>query len=190
MTKTQELTMNDLQEFLDAHSYEDQLKILLIHSEKNRKIIEIRRKKQMDNNDEFELEKKDISEQFTEFLRTKGIKAKFRLAFANMKESAYQQHLKDKNEFEERKTKSIEENKDFVEFIHTKGIKAKFHLVIENIKKGARESREKTKKQIDASKHDVHKEIIQTSSDLEKEFNAFLKAKGLDEKYIVVITEE
>ena len=141
MSKLQELTMNDLQEFLDAHSYEDQLKILLIHSEKNRKNIEFRRKKQMDSNDEFELEKKDISEQFAEFLRTKGIKTKF-------------------------------------------------HLVIENIKKGARESREKAKKQIDASKHDVHKEIIQIQSDLEKEFNAFLKAKGLDKKYIVVITEE
>ena len=88
---------------------------------------------------------KEVNEQFQEFLQTKGIKAKFKLAFENMKENTKSQHEQDVKQFNEIKQKSIEENKDFVEFLHTKGIKAKINLVIENIKKGAREANANTK---------------------------------------------
>ena len=71
---------------------------------------------------------KEMNDQFKEFLQTKGIKAKFKLAFENMKESTQQQHEKDVKSFNEIKQKSIEENKDFVEFLHTKGLKAKINL--------------------------------------------------------------
>lgn len=135
---------------------------------------------------------KEVSVQFEEFLKTKGIKAKFKLAFENMKESARVQHEKDVKQFNEIKAKSAEENKDFVEFLHTKGIKAKAKLVIENIKKGARESREKTKEQI-AKANELgrvnHKVNNYSASDLSKEFNEFLKQKGLSEKFVLTIEE-
>ena len=86
-------------------------------------------------------EVKELNEQFVEFLHTKGIKAKFKLAFSNMKESAKEQHKKDVESFNEVKAKSIEENREFYEFLHTKGFKAKVKLVIENIKKGAQEAK-------------------------------------------------
>ena len=41
-------------------------------------------------------EVKELNEQFVEFLHTKGIKAKFKLAFTNMKESTKVQHQKDR----------------------------------------------------------------------------------------------
>lgn len=134
---------------------------------------------------------KEVSEQFSEFLKTKGIKAKFKLAFENMKESARLQHEKDVKQFNEIKAKSEEENKDFVEFLHTKGIKAKAKLVIENIKKGARESKEKTKEQIAKVKElgKVNKPVTYSASDLSKEFNEFLKQKELNEKFVVTIEE-
>ena len=140
---------------------------------------------------------KELNEQFTEFLKTKGIKAKFSLAFENIKESAKAQHQKDVENFNAIKERSIEENKDFYEFLKTKGIKAKFKLVVENIKKGARESREKTKAQIEKSKklgqpnlnvNPVKKAY--TADELTKEFNEFLKMKGLDSKYTVSVVEE
>lgn len=95
---------------------------------------------------------KEVNEQFQEFLQTKGIKAKFKLAFENMKENTKLQHEQDVKQFNEIKQKSIEENKDFVEFLHTKGLKAKINLVIANIKKGAREANANTKAQIEKSK--------------------------------------
>ena len=134
-------------------------------------------------------EVKDVNDQFVEFLKTKGIKAKFKLAFNNMKESTKAQHEKDIKQFNEVKTKSIEENKEFYEFLHTKGLKAKVKLVIENIKKGAKESREKTKEQITKSRQLGNPNKTVTASDLNKEFNEFLKQKGLDSKYTVVIEE-
>ena len=93
-----------------------------------------------------ELEVKEVNElneQFMEFLKTKGIKAKFKLAFSNMKESAKHQHEIDVQNFNEVKAASIENNKEFYEFLHTKGFKAKVKLVIENIKKGAKEAKSK-----------------------------------------------
>ena len=91
---------------------------------------------------QIEKELLELNEQFSKFLKTKGIKAKFKLAFDNMKESMHNQHIKDVEQINA--IKESEENKQFIEFIHTKGIKAKFKLVIENIKKGAKESRAKT----------------------------------------------
>lgn len=130
---------------------------------------------------------KEMNDQFKEFLQTKGIKAKFKLAFENMKESTQQQHEKDVKSFNEIKQKSIEENKDFVEFLHTKGLKAKIKLVIENIKKGAREVNDKTKAQIEASKKLSTSDY--SADALTREFKEFLKQKGLDSKYIVTIEE-
>ena len=42
-------TIDDLNEFLSAKTYAEQFEILLKHSQKNQKIIEIRRKKKMEN---------------------------------------------------------------------------------------------------------------------------------------------
>lgn len=141
-------------------------------------------------NEELETEVKDVNDQFVEFLKTKGIKAKFKLAFENMKESTKAQHERDVKNFNEVKKKSAEENKEFVEFLHTKGFKAKVKLVIENIKKGAKESRQKVKEQIEASKYNHTPGVkVVNANDLNKEFNDFLKQKGLDGKYKVVIEE-
>ena len=132
---------------------------------------------------------KKLNDEFVQFLKTKGIKAKVNLVIENMKESTKLQHEKDVKAFNEVKAKSIEENKDFVEFLKTKGLKAKFKLVVENMKKGAKESRAKVKEQIEASKHINTPKVI-TTDDLSKEFNNFLKSKGLDGKYTVVIEEK
>lgn len=140
-------------------------------------------------NQEMENEVKSVNEQFVEFLNTKGISAKFKLAFSNMKESAEAQHQADVKAFNEVKEKSKEENKEFVEFLQTKGLKAKVKLVIENIKKGAKEQSQKTKEQIEAAKHGYNPNSKVTAVDLNKEFNEFLKQKGLDKKYTVIIEE-
>lgn len=144
---------------------------------------------------EREAEIKELNEQFGNFLHTKGISAKFKLAFADMASAKDAQHEADKANFEAVKAKSAEENKDFVEFLHTKGFKAKVNLVVENIKKGAAESKEKTAEQIAQAKAGVVTAPVQvgvpyTADQLSAEFNAFLKAKGLDGKYTVVVTEE
>lgn len=128
-----------------------------------------------------------LNKEFKEFLETKGIKAKFQIVVNNIKESVKEQHEKDVKSFNEIKQKSIEENKDFVEFLHTKGLKAKVKLVIENIKKGARESNEKVKAQIAATKGVNYSPT--SVEDLNKEFDSFLKQKGLDDKYNVIIEE-
>ena len=138
---------------------------------------------------QLENEVKDVNYQFVEFLHTKGIKAKFKLVFENMKESAKAQHEKDVAQFNEVKRRSAEENKEFVEFLHTKGFKAKVKLVIENIKMDAKESRAKTKEAIEKSKQLANPYRSYTASDLSSEFNAFLKSKGLDTKYTVTIEE-
>ena len=130
---------------------------------------------------------KELTNQFDEFLKTKGIKAKFKLAFENMKESTKAQHEQDVKNFNQIKEQSIEDNKEFYEFLHTKGLKAKIKLVIENIKKGAQESREKTKEQIAKSKELGNPNRVISEEQMSKEFNAFLKQKGLDKKYIVTI---
>lgn len=153
---------------------------------------------------EIEREMQAVNEQFGEFLRTKGIAAKFKLAFGNMSESAHRQHEADVANFEAVKAQSAEDNKEFAEFLHTKGVKAKFKLVVENIKKGANAAPQDTAAQI-AKVHAQTQEAIArtdaygkpsavpaayTAEYLAAKFNAFLKAKGLDSQYTVVITEE
>lgn len=63
----------EFQEFLTATG-DEQWKILLAHAEKNKKIIQIRRTKTMNeqyNDHHYE----EISKQFEEFCHTKGLKA-------------------------------------------------------------------------------------------------------------------
>lgn len=162
----------------------------------------------MDNNinsqQEMEQEMLELNQQFSAFLHTKGIAAKFKLAFNNMSESAKKQHAADVAEFEAVKAKSAEDNKEFAEFLRTKGIKAKYKLVVENIKKGAKAAPQNTAAQIAKVQAQTQAAVAkanalgkpQTASadisaaTLEDEFNAFLKSKGLDGKYTVSVTEE
>lgn len=183
------ITEKDFQDFLSATG-EEQLRILLAHSERNKKFIQIRRTKTMEQYNDHHYE--EISKQFEEFCHTKGIAAKFKVAFANMAENTRKQNEADKAQLEEVKRQSAENNAEFTEFLHTKGIKAKVKLVIENIKKGAKESNERVRKQIAEAKHGVpHVAARSYSADeLSREFNAFLKAKGLDGKYAVEVADE
>lgn len=98
----------------------------------------------------------------------------------------------------------LELNEQFSEFLKTKGIIAKFKLVIENIKKGASTQSTKTAEQIAKVKAQTQANIkkansysgqnintsLVTAEMLAEEFNSFLKSKGLDAKYSVIITEE
>ncbi|MGN0492116.1 MAG: hypothetical protein ACI4F7_00570 [Acutalibacteraceae bacterium] len=155
---------------------------------------------------DIEQEMLELNRQFGEFLHTKGIGAKFKVAFENMGQSAHQQHEADKANFEAVKAQSAEDNKEFVEFLHTKGVKAKYNLVVENIKSGAKAAPHNTAAQI-AKIHAQTQEAVAranahvnphikaehesyTAASLADEFNAFLKSKGLDGKYTVSITEE
>ena len=162
----------------------------------------------MNNNvktqNEIEKEMTELNAQFSEFLHTRGIKAKFRLAFNNMSESTKKQHEADVAEFEAIKAKSAEDNKDFAEFLRTKGIKAKYKLVVENIKKGISAAPANTAEQIAKVKAQTNEAIANanayarptvtareiTAENLEKEFNSFLISKGLGGKYTVTVTEE
>ena len=153
---------------------------------------------------EIEQEMCELNDQFAAFLHTKGIAAKFKLAFNNMSESAKQQHAADVAEYEAVKAKSAEDNKEFAEFLRTKGIKAKYKLVIENIKKGAKAAPANTSAQIAKTKAETQAAVARagamgkaasaatqvSATILEEEFNAFLKSKGLDGKYTVSVTEE
>ena len=87
-------------------------------------------------NEEEVKEVNDLNSQFVDFLNTKGIKAKFKLAFANMKESAKKQHEIDKENFEAVKADSkerFEEAKkvdpDFQEFKDAEGLKEKGYAI-------------------------------------------------------------
>ena len=152
---------------------------------------------------EIEQEMLELNEQFSAFLHTKGIAAKFKLAFNNMGESARKQHATDVAEFEAVKAQSAEDNKEFAEFLRTKGIKAKYKLVVENIKKGTKAAPANTAAQIAKVRTETREAIEranvigkkQPATDinaetLEAEFNAFLKSKGLYGKYTVSVTEE
>lgn len=151
---------------------------------------------------EIQQEMMELNDQFSAFLHTKGIVAKFKFAFDNMAESTRKQHQADVAKFEEVKAQSAEQNKEFVEFLHTKGIGAKFRLVVENIKKGAQNARQNTAKQIAKVQAQTQANIAKsrahvapttqtyTAESLAKEFNEFLKMKGLDDKYKVEISEE
>ena len=143
---------------------------------------------EQDNDHHYE----EISKQFEEFCHTKGIVAKFKVAFAQMAENTRKQKEADKARLEEVKRQSAEANPEFTELLHTKGFKAKVKLIIENIKKGAKESNERVRKQIEQAKHGIPQVEVHsyTADELSREFNAFLKAKGLDGKYVVEVTEE
>ncbi|MBD5443377.1 MAG: hypothetical protein HDR34_08285 [Treponema sp.] len=146
-----------------------------------------------------EMMEQEISRQFEEFCRTKGITAKFKVAFANMAENTRRQKEADKANFEEVKRKSAEENPEFTEFLRTKGLKAKMRLVVENIKKGAQEAPQKTAAAVKKSSARAKTSVGvygkdaplagYSADELSREFNAFLKAKGLDGTYTVEVTE-
>ena len=193
--------IDDLNEFLSAKTYAEQLEILLKHSQKNQKIIEIRRKKKMENyNADYAVSQEEITKQFEEFCHTKGIVAKFKVAFEQMGENASRQKEQDKANIEA--VKNSEENKEFREFLHAKGFKAKCRLVIENIKRGAANANADTARKLDElhaktqanlRAHNVNpsaKPAEYSAEQLAAEFNAFLKERGLDEKYAVQIVEE
>ena len=195
------LTMDDFMEFLSARSYEKQLAILLVHSQKNQENIQKRRAKIMENyNADYAVSQQEIAEQFEEFCKTKGIVAKFRLAFEQMGENAHRQHEQDKANIEA--AKNSEENKEFREFIHTKGFKTKCRFVIESIKRGAANANADTARKLDElhaktqasiNAHSANggaKPAEYSAEQLAAEFNAFLKERGLDDKYAVQIVEE
>lgn len=201
------ITEEEFRSFLRAETYEERMSLLIAHSIKNQRKIQFRRSNEMNtqykSQEETEKEMLELNAQFSEFLRTKGIAAKFRLAFANMGESAAKQHEEDKASFEEIKRQSAEENKEFTEFLHAKGVKAKFRLVVENIRKNSKNAPQNTAAQIakataaaaaniphyDGYGHPV-KDQTASAQTLAEEFQAFLKEKGLDTKYSVEITEE
>ena len=154
---------------------------------------------------EIEQEMLDLNKQFSEFLHTKGIAAKFKLAFDDMKQSTQKQHETDVAQWNAVKAQSAEENKEFVEFLHTKGMKAKYNLVLENVKQGAKEAPAKTAAQIAKTRVQTQEAVARANAignpkatvtskvaapTLEDEFNAFLKSKGLDGKYTVTVTEK
>jgi hypothetical protein len=66
--------------------------------------------------------------EFSAFLKTKGIKAKFSLAFAAMHEEACLQQQKDLAAFEARKQLSREENKAFDGFFAHPGLQSKMSV--------------------------------------------------------------
>ena len=153
---------------------------------------------QVKTQDQIEQEMLELNKQFGEFLHTKGITAKFKLAFSNMGDSARKQHEADKAQYEAVKAQSAEENAEFVEFLHTKGLKAKFNLVVENIKKGAETAPQRTAESIAKAKAQAHAPVNPyagvhaahehyTAESLSREFNEFLKMKGLDTQYTVEI---
>ncbi|MDE7439316.1 MAG: hypothetical protein K2N23_02265 [Clostridia bacterium] len=211
--KTSGLTEKDLQKFLSATGSE-QWKILLAHAERNKKIIQIRRIKKMEQNNTQSYE--EISKQFEEFCHTKGIAAKFKVAFGNMAENARKQREADKAKLEEVKRQSAEANPEFTELLHTKGFKAKVQLIIANLKKGIKEVPAKTAAAVDGISAQTKANIARaqesvyrttagyggnpygakikdaseySAEELAREFNAFLKSKGL-ENYTVEVTGE
>lgn len=125
----------------------------------------------------------ELNNQFKQFLKTKGIKAKFKVAVEGLKENTKKQHEVDKANFEEVKAKSYEDNKQFVEFLKTKGLKAKIKLVINNIKEGAKNAR------VDVHKVNVPTQPKVNVQTLTNDFEGYLKSKGLDNKYKVTIEE-
>ncbi|MDE7107258.1 MAG: hypothetical protein K2O39_02955 [Clostridiales bacterium] len=206
------ITEKDFQEFLSATG-EEQFRILLSHAERNKKIIQLRRIKNMNeqyNDHHYE----EISKQFEEFCHTKGIAAKFKVAFAQMAENTRKQKEADKAQLEEVKRQSAEANPEFTELLHTKGFKAKVQLIIANLKKGIKEAPHKTAAAVDGISAQTKANIAKaqasvyrttagygavggtkvtdaseySADDLAREFNEFLKAKGLDGKYAVEVT--
>ena len=151
-------------------------------------------------NGDYAVSQEEITKQFEEFCHTKGIVAKFKVAFEQMGENARRQHEQDKANIEA--VKNSEENKEFKEFLHTKGFKAKCRFVIESIKRGAKNANADTAKKLDElhakTQASIHAHSVTpgaktteySAEQLAAEFNAFLKERGLDEKYAVQIVEE
>lgn len=159
-----------------------------------------------------------ISKQFEEFCHTKGIAAKFKVAFGNMAENTRKQKAADNAQFEEVKRQSAEANPEFTEFLHTKGLKAKVKLIVANLKKGCQEAPHKTAVAVDGISAQTKANIAKaqagvyrttvgygapaphgvkvvdaceySADELTKAFNAFLKEKGLDGEYAVEVTDE
>ena len=160
---------------------------------------------EQNNNQNYE----ESSKQFEEFCHTKGIAAKFKVAFAQMAENTRKQKEADKAHHEEVKRQSAEANPEFTELLHTKGFKAKVKLIIANLKKGCKEAPAKTAAAIDRVSAQTKANIANaqagfyrttagygvktkdaseySADELAREFNEFLKAKGLD-GYIVEVT--
>ncbi len=195
------LTAEDINEFLSAKTYAEQFEILLKHSQKNQQIIEIRRKKKMENdNANYSVSQQEIAKQFEEFCHTKGIVAKFKVAFEQMGDNARRQREQDKANIQA--VQNSEQNKEFREFLHTRGFRAKCRLVIENIKRGAANANADTARKLDElhaqtqaniRAHGVNRGATAaeySAEQLSAEFNAFLKERGLDEKYTVQVVEE
>ena len=158
----------------------------------------------------------EISKQFEEFCHTKGIVAKFKLAFAQMGENERKQAAADKAQLEEVKRQSAEANPEFTEFLHTKGFKAKVRLVIANLKKGCKEAPARTAAAVDGISAQTKANIASaqagvyrttagygvtngakvtdaseySADELAREFNKFLKAKGLDGYTVEVMGDE
>lgn len=164
----------------------------------------------MENNnvktqEEMQREINALNEQFKEFLHTKGIGAKFKLAFANMGESARKQREADRENFEKVKAQSEAENADFVALLRAKSLKEGIQIIIEGFKKSARESSAKTAEQIARTRAQTQANIARANAcnptyqagaktdydaqTLAEEFNEFLKMKGLENKYTVVVNE-
>lgn len=205
--ETEAITAEAFQAFLSATG-EQRWKILLAHAEKNKKIIQIRRLKEMEQYNDHSYE--EISKQFEEFCHTKGIGAKFKLAFANMAESTRKQKEADKARLEEVKRQSAEANPEFTELLHTKGFKAKVKLIIANLKKGCKEAPQRTAAAVDRISAQTKANIARAQEnayrttagygaqtkdvsdysvdELTREFNEFLKNQGLDGKYAVEVT--
>ena len=151
-------------------------------------------------NADYAVSQEEITKQFEEFCHTKGFVAKFKVAFMQMGDNTRRQKEQDKANIEA--VKNSEENKEFREFLHTKGFKAKCRLVIENIKRGAANANADTAKKLDELHAKTQANIRAYSTtpattpanysaeQLAAEFNAFLKERGLDEKYSVEIVEE
>lgn len=136
----------------------------------------------------YEQDLDQLNDEFKEFLKTKGIKAKFKLAFENMKESAKKQHEVSKENFEEVKRQSIENNKEFYEFLKTKGVVAKFKLAFKNMKEGAKNARVNNH-HVNISTVNYYTNNQVNVNTLTNDFESYLKSKGLDKKYKIEIVE-
>lgn len=151
---------------------------------------------------ETQAELEELNACFSEFLHTKGIGARFRLAFANMKESAKRQHAEDVARLEAVKAESAEQNADFIAFLKAKGFKAKLRLVIEGIKRGAANASKNTAAQIAKVKADTAASVARagvgtqaapteiSAEELAAEFNKYLAKRGLDGKFTLTVVEE
>lgn len=162
---TSRITEKEVNEFISALSYEEKLRILESHSRKNC----IRIVKQ---------EEATINSQFEEFLRTKGITAKFKLSFEHMGKNAHRQQ-----------EQSEAEQKDFYEFLCAKDVKLKMKLAFDQMRKNADKVGEINRQMMEAMKDESFYELPIDMERLSAEFNAFLKMQGIMTSYHIIIDE-